>query len=619
MIKKQLEEDLKKAIQDLGYKSTDIVLSISQNLSFGDYSSNIALQLSKLELREGKQSPQEIANEILEKLGKPDYLEKAETAGPGFLNFFIKPEVFNKDLSNIEEGFGYNAIGKGKKVILEHTSVNPNKAMHIGHLRNAVLGDALVRILKKNGYEVEVQNYIDDTGIQVADTYIGTKYLDFRAKDPSEPLEDYYWEIYTAVNHKYEEDPDFLKHREEVLKGVEDPESEIAKEVKRIAIEMTQAIEKTLVEFDIYHDVYVWESDILKFQFWKQAFEILKKTPGFEKEETGKNKGTWLVRLGEGGDEEHTADKIFVRSDGTATYTAKDFAYNLWKFGLLGQDFRYKVWDQPNGHEIYTTAFDGKEMDWFDKGNLVYTVIDERQSYLQQVIIEVFRRLGYQKQAESLKHISYGVVTLSTKTAEALGLMLNGEKKSYAMSGRKGIGVKVRDLRDLLAQKIKEENKGTEGALDPIKISSSAIKYYMLKYNPNTEIIFDFDQALSIYGATGPYLQYTHARVSSILEKAGAVAGEVDYLPNKDELLLIKNLLWWPILLEEASKSLEPSAIATFAVTLAQAFNTFYERNSVLSAKTEEEKVFRTNLVRKFQIVFKDILDTLGIEAPKRM
>jgi len=621
MVKDLLEQDLKKVISNLGFESSDMVLSISQNKSFGDYSTNIALQLAKQKSGESKQSPMDIANKILEKLENPDYLEKAEIAGPGFLNFFIKPEILKNDLLEITENFGHSDIGKGQKIVLEHTGINPNKAMHIGHLRNAVLGDALARVFSKNGYELEIQNYIDDTGIQVTDTYIGTKFLDFREQRSGERLDDYFWDLYAAVNKKYEEDPEFLKHREEVLKEVEhNPDGEIAKEVKKIATEMTQAIAQTLAEFGIYHDLYVWESDILKFKFWSQAFETLKKTPGFEKEEQGKNKGTWLVRFGESEDDDHVSDKIFVRSDGTATYTAKDFAYNLWKFGLLGEDFRYKQWDKKPGGIIYTTAFDGEKMDRFDKSDLVYTVIDERQSYLQQVIKEVFNRLGYEKQSENLHHVAYAVVTLSSKTAEALGLMLKDEKKSYAMAGRKGIGVKVRDLRDLLAGKINEEKKGAEAGLSPERIAQSAVKYYMLKYNTNTEIVFDFDQALSIYGATGPYLQYTHARVSSILEKAKDVSGDdKGYLPNDSEIELVKGIFEWPSLLGEVSKTLEPSAIATFAFDLAQKFNSFYEKNSVLNADTEDEKIFRLNLVRKFQLVYKDVLDTLGIEAPEKM
>lgn len=636
MIKQQLEDDLKKAVKDLGFETTDIVCTIPKNPEFGDYSSNIALQLAKLESSNPRHSSLEIANQIVEKLksfdsfgdtqdkSAQDNFDKIEIAGGGFINFFIKPEKFAEDLLEIKEGFGNNEKGKGKKVIVEHTAVNPNKAMHVGHLRNALIGDSLVRILRKSGYEVEVQNYIDDTGIQVADTYIGTKYLNFRKKKTTEPIEDYYWDVYTAVNKKYEEDPEFLKRREEVLKGIEDPDSTIAKEVKVIAEEITSWIQKKLAEFNIYHDLYVWESDILKFNFWDKAFEILKNTTGFEKETEGKNAGTWLVRFGDSEDEEHSSDKIFVRSNGTITYTAKDFAYNLWKFGLLEKDFQYKFYaDKPKG-EIYTTSIKGKDMDQFAKGDLVLTVIDERQSYLQQVIIEVFKRLGYQKQAENLKHIAYGVVTLSTKTAQALGLMLEDQKKSYAMSGRRGIGVKITDLQALLVTKIQKEREGKEQKEEGLALSNianNAIKYFMLKYHSATEVVFDFDQALSIYGTTGPYLQYTHARAFNILEKAKDVKMFVDekYIPNTEELVLIKNILKWPNILSEAEETLEPSGIATFAFELAQNFNTFYEKSRVLNADTEEEKIFRVALVTKFKLVFKDVLDTLGIEAPERM
>lgn len=624
MIKQQLEDDLKKAVGDLGYPATDIVCSIPKNSGFGDYSSNIALQLAKQLSAISHQSSEQIANKIKNNLGNLSYLSHLEIKGGGFINFFIKPEKFAEELVEINENFGKSEKGKGKKVIVEHTGVNPNKAMHIGHLRNALIGDSLVRILRKSGYEVEVQNYIDDTGIQVADTYIGTKYLNFRARNQSESIEDYYWDIYTAVNKKYKEDPAFLLHREEVLKGIEDSDSEIAKEVKTIAEEITSWIQKKLAEFDIYHDLYVWESDILRFNFWDKAFEILKNTTGFEKETEGKNAGTWLVRFGDSDDEEHSTDKIFVRSNGTITYTAKDFAYNLWKFGLLEKDFKYKFYaNKPEG-EIYTTSIKGQDMDRFAKGDLVLTVIDERQSYLQQVIIEIFKRLGYQKQAEGLKHIAYGVVTLSTKTAQALGLMLEEQKKSYAMSGRRGIGVKITDLQALLVTKIHKEREGKEqkdGGLALSKIANSAIKYFMLKYHSSTEVVFDFDQALTIYGTTGPYLQYTHARAFSILEKTKELKEFADekYVPNTEELILIKNLLEWPDILKEAEENFEPSGIATFSFKLAQSFNAFYEKHQVSNADTEREKMFRVTLVTRFKLVFEDVLDILGIEAPERM
>ncbi|MBI4037004.1 arginine--tRNA ligase [Candidatus Daviesbacteria bacterium] len=629
MVRQQLLSDLKKVVRGLGFPTDDIVCYIPQNPAFGDYATNIALQLAKLKQGKGEQTSIEIANEILEKLKSLDFardnLSEIKIAGGGFINFFIKPEVFREDLLNIKEGFGHSEIGKGKKVILEHTGVNPNKAMHIGHLRNALIGDSLARILKKTGYSVEVQNYIDDTGVQVADTYIGTKYLEFRTRGLEEHIEDYYWDLYAAVNKKYEDDPDFLAHRTEVLKEVENPDSETAKQVQQLAIEITKTIQAKLAEFNIFHDLYVRESDILKFGFWQSAFEILKKTPGFEYEEQGKNKGTWLVRFGDGGDDEHSADKIFLRSDGTTTYTAKDFAYNLWKFGLLGKDFKYKPWvSKPDGSQIYITATDGQKMDQFDKGDLVDTVIDERQAYLQQVIIEIFKRLGYQKQADGFRHISYGVVTLSAKTAQALGVMLQEQRKSYAMAGRKGIGVKIADLQNLLTIRISEERKDKKqksGGLAKAGIANNAIKYFMLKYNSATEVVFDFDQALSIYGATGPYLQYTHARASNILEKTDVVqnSGKMEYLPNSEELILIKKLLEWPNILYEARNNLEPSGVATFAFEFAQSFNSFYEKSRVLNAETEASKSFRINLVTKFRLVFKDVLDALGIEAPERM
>jgi arginyl-tRNA synthetase len=628
MIKDQLVGDLQKAIKSLGFKASDIVVSISEKEEFGDYTTNSPLQLAKQNSQNRYQSSLEIAKAIIEKLGHPDYLERVDIAGPGFLNFFIKPEIFAKEVDQLTLKNLVPNLGENKKVILEHTSVNPNKAMHIGHLRNAVIGDSLVRTLRKIGYQVQAQNYIDDTGVQVTDTFIAKSQrqkLGIREKEETESLEDYYWDIYSEINRLYQEKPELLKVREEVMKEVEEGSNQTASGVKEVAVEMTKAITQLLATFDIYHDLLVWESDILKIGLWKKAFDLLITTQGFEKETEGKNKGTWLVRFGEGGDDEHTQDKIFVRSNGTATYTAKDFAYNLWKFGLLPIDFTYQVWEKIGSQTIFTTDPKGHPNDQFKKSDLVYTVIDQRQSYVQEVIKELLERLNFSNQAKNFRHVSYGVVSLSANTAKALGIILEEGKNTYAMSGRKGIGIKVRDLQSLLVAKLEEEkpeklgNERGGNRITADRIANCAIKYYMLKYNSNSEIVFDFDQALSVYGATGPYLQYTYARVWGILEKAKDLKDkEAKYTPNSTETHLIKKMLEWSTVLTTFNLELEPVTIANYAYELAQSFNSFYEKNQVVMALSNE-RAFRVELVKKFEIIFKDVLDSLGIEAPERM
>jgi arginyl-tRNA synthetase len=674
MFIQELSRSIQNAIHKLGFKDQQVEISLVDNPRFGDYASNIALQLSKHRGNTRYHSPSEIADKISEILVLPAFVERVEVAGPGFLNFYVKSDAFAKELLQIDKKDLQSTIGAAKKVLLEHTGVNPNKAMHVGHLRNALIGDCLANVLRRAGFRVETQNYIDDTGVQVVDTYVGVKFkkeLGFRDQKPNEPEDDYYWEVYAAVNKKYEEDPEFMNHRQQVSKEVEDQQSATAKEVKEIATKIVSATEQTLLNrFGIVHNLYVWESDILASGFWDQAFEILKKTPGFENPQSGKNKGTWLVRIDRSTprhselDSESTKiteipkqvrddenffdnDKIFVKSDGTTTYVAKDFAYNLWKFGLLGKDFKYRVWDRvslgrpvaksqeqlqndlatklQSEHTIYTSDQEkGKESEGFGKGDYVYTVIDERQSYLQQVIMEVFDRLGFKEQAAQFKHVSYGFVSLSANTAKALGMGSNSGKRSYAMSGRRGIGVEVKKLHDLVTDKVVEEKKsrkvGKEDGVDSAKIATAAIKYFMLKFNSATEIIFDFDQALSLYGATGPYLQYTYARVCGILEKGKHITWKVgSYEPNEVEVAVIKQLLQWRSVLEETAQTLEPSTIAQYAFTLAQLFNSFYEKNQVLGASTNDEVTFRLQLVAKFQLVFKDVLNTLGIYAPERM
>lgn len=649
MIKLKIQKLLNKVVLSaFGLENGETKVALTENPLFGDYTTNIALQLSKLITKKDYQSPRAIANMVVELLSKEEtpFLERIEIAGPGFINFYLKPKDLVADLHQAEMVF--DQIGQGKKVLLEHTSVNPNKAMHIGHLRNAIIGDSLARILKRVGFQVEIQNYIDDTGVQVVDTYIALKHKDelgLRPKRDNEALDDYYWEAYATVNRKYQEDPEFLKYKPLVLAALEDEDSIVAKDVKQIAQSMVKATEKTLLErFDIVHDLYIWESDILRCGFWDQAFEILKLTSGFEQEKTGPNKGTWLVRVSkktaqsketeelakqEGSDERSSLvdvnrqDKIFVRSDGTTTYIAKDFAYNLWKFGLLGKDFKYIIWDDLKTHKIYSSDPTGVDIKGFGKGDLVYTLIDERQSYLQQVLLECFQKLGYQKQAQNFKHVSYGVVSLSKATASSLGLDVSEEKSSYSMSGRKGVGVEVKKLHDLLTEKAASEKaarKDTSSTLTSSQFAASALKYFLLKFNSATEIVFDFEQALSIYGATGPYLQYSYARVSSILEKAKDFAwDDYSYEPDQDELFIIKLLLEWPDVLKDAAIHLEPSNVATYTYTLAQKLNNFYETHRVMGADSKDEQLFRLGLLKKAKIILSDTLDTLGIIAPERM
>ncbi|MEW6045475.1 MAG: arginine--tRNA ligase [Bacillota bacterium] len=594
-------------------------------LEHGDYATNLALQLARYLRR----PPIQIASELASKLSGVPWLDRVETAPPGFVNLFLDWQSWAR------KGPAYKppAERAAEKVIVEHTSVNPNKAAHIGHLRNACVGDTLARLLRRAGYRVEVHNYIDDLGNQVADTVVGLLYVPVQGHH--DRLGDFCWDVYARVSRAYDQDEAFKAKRAEVLHALEQGGNNTAWLGKLVAERIVREHTAEMAEFGIRYDLLVWESDIVREGFWAAAFELLRRSPLFVKETQGRLAGCWVLKQPEAGsapaeeggqaevaagdeEAEHVADKVLVRSNGVLTYTAKDIAYHLWKFGLLGKDFRYRRFSDG----LWTTASEGGERP-FARAKRVLNVIDRRQEYPQAMVRLALKALGFEEAAASLHHVSYGVVSLSPATAARLGMDTSDGKTAYAMSGRQGIGIKIRELLDRMEQAI-DRQRSRRAGLSSRAIAAGAVRYFLLRYNLGTEIVFDIDSALDVHGNTGPYLMYAHARASGILRKAGLPGRARLEAPSTvpavapAERALLRHLADWPDTVEAAAADFNPTLLSSYAFSLASLFTDFYEGLPVLKAP-EPERSFRLWLVASARSVLADALELLGLPAPLRM
>ena len=657
-----------------GIEVASPVLSTPPKIELGDISTPVCFELAK-KLR---QPPRKIAEKLAEAFLPLEGVREARVAGGGYLNLFLdRAEIaargYRYRLASGSAAAGEEGLSKAGKIIVEHTSINPNKAAHIGHLRNAVMGDALVRQLRYLGGQVEVQNYIDDTGVQVADVVVGFAVLEkksledvarlARNEDASCRFDYYCWDLYANVARFYEEDKDRLKLRADTLKAIEDGEgkSEAARMGETIATAILRTHLETMQRLEIRYDLLAKESEILRLDFWKTAFELLRKSGALTLENSGKNEGCWVMALngkdgkdGKPADESEEEDvKIIVRSNGTVTYVGKDIAYHLWKLGLLGLDFSYRPdFAYPDGRRTWRTAPGGEESaPAFGKGREIYTVIDRRQSYLQNIVAAGLRAMGYPEQAARLHHVAYEVVGLSQRCAQEMGIPLDEEtkKRSYVeVSGRKGLGVKADDLIDRLIYEARREVTARHADAPEAErkeisqtIAVGALRYFLLKYTRNSLIVFDFQDALAFEGETGPYLQYTVVRAKNIFRRYEEEhpGFQADSLPQLLKVRLTPELLgkffsgkegdslWELVALSlqlelvtrQAVDSLESSVLAKYGFRLAQVFNNFYHRHHILTEKDEERQVFLLMLVHLVAVTLTKLLELLGIQVPERM
>ena len=669
-----------------------IVIEQPPKVELGEYALPLAFELAK-KLRK---APRKIAEEIVNGIGAIEGFEKLELAGAGYINARVNRAAMAAALAKDVRPTAAIPLGK---ILVEHSSINPNKAAHIGHLRNAVLGDTFVRLLRFAGREVDVQNYIDNTGVQVADVIVGFLYLEKKSRAEIEQLTrqphfDYYcWDLYAQVSQWYAEDEINLQVRLQTLHAIEEGGNETAAIAELISVAVLRRHLETMDRLDIEYDFLPRESEILHLHFWEAAFTRLKETGVLSFENEGKNKGCWVMRRAgtakaltaenaeyteklktktNGSEATDDSDdvltmlepkpgvdvrpseiaeedqKVIVRSNGTVGYVGKDIAYHMWKFGLLGRDFGYrKFYRYPNGHDCWISAMEGEKVHpHFGDVAEIYNVIDARQAEAQNAVIEALRGLGHSEAAEYYTHFSYEMVALTPRCAAELGYELSEEDKARSyieVSGRKGFGVKADDLLDTLIASAKKEVDARHPELSEeerstiaTQIAVGALRYFMLKYTKPSVIAFDFKEALSFEGETGPYAQYAVVRATNIFRKGGYdpetfgsdVAGRISteelskFLTAEDA-----NEIWelWltasktSYLIDKCIATTEPAYLTKHIFQLAQLFNTFYHRYPILTESDESRKRF---LLATAAVVRRELIRSLavmGITVPPVM
>ncbi len=599
-----------------------------------------------------RRPPRQIAQEIAAAVPPIPEISRFEAAGGGYVNaFYSRPAFFRELYRWVRDPFPSPG---GEKVIVEHTNINPNKAAHIGHLRNAALGDTFVRLLRACGNRVEVQNYIDNTGVQVADVVVGFHRLRQlsleQVKAIPDPFDYYCWDLYAEVSDWFSKEETRLQERYRALKEIEEGQGETAELAEYVSNRIVKAHLATMLRLGVRYDVLPRESEILHLRFWDEAFRKLKERGTITFAEEGPSKGCWVMQL-PGDDGQPAEEKIIVRSNGTVTYVGKDIAYQLWKFGLLDKTFKYRPFHEyPDGKVVWASTSDssGTSQPDFGGGSRVYNVIDVRQSYLQRVVVQGLRGLGYESQADRSVHFSYEMVALSPACCAELGIQLSEEDRNrpyVEVSGRKGLGVKADDLVSKLFEKSLEEvnTRQPEMTVDKRediarRIAVGALRYFLLKYSRNSVIAFDFSEALSFEGETGPYLQYSVVRANNIFRKLESreAASQTEWGPDIARLSenedLLRSLMaddeTWSLLMliariddmiGQSVTTMEVSNLAKHSFTVAQQFNLFYHRHHILSEQDCSRKSYYLAVADISRLGLLKMLDMLGIEVPDKM
>ncbi|MGD0445559.1 MAG: DALR anticodon-binding domain-containing protein [Edaphobacter sp.] len=648
---------------------TNLVVEQPPSIALGELALPVAFELAK-RLRK---APRAIATELAAELSTqlPEGVASVEVAGAGYLNIRLDRAA---TLRRIAANQHANIGGPGFRLV-EHTSINPNKAAHIGHLRNAILGDTFQRLLRpdtyKTGYEVGVQNYIDNTGVQVADVVVGLVYLEGKTLTSArellaELLEtnqriDYYcWDLYARVSQWYTADPDHIAARKQIrldtLHALELGNNETAEIADLISTAVLRRHLETMQRLSIEYDFLPRESEILHLHFWDAARQLMLEKGVLYLETAGKNKGCYVMRRagtealiaheGTGPDQPDEDAKVIVRSNGTVTYVGKDIAYHLWKFGLLpNKDFGYAKFHEYPTHTCWISTVHGETPHpFFGHADHIYNVIDSRQNDPQNNVIAALRGMGYTEAAGNYTHFSYEMVALTPRCAIELGYTISEEdqKKSYIeVSGRKGFGVKADDLIDRLIAAAKSEVDTrhpdlTEAERKNIakQIAVGALRYFMLRFTRNTVIAFDFKDALSFEGETGPYVQYAIVRAANIFRKANTTEASaltaIETIPTEalaailnteegsvwETWLLVSKLT---LLIDQCLNTAEPAYLAKYAFQLAQQFNNFYHRHHILNETDPTRKALFLATAAAAQREMTRALAYLGIEAPPIM
>jgi arginyl-tRNA synthetase len=655
------------ALEKFGVELDQVVVEVPPKTEFGDLAFPAGFELAKkIKQATGeKRTPRELAEQIRTSLEAVALVDRVEIAGAGYLNVFVDRARFLADNASASPLPGLSKADDpaAPKVCVEHTSVNPNKAAHIGHVRNSVIGDTFQRILKATGKQVEVQNYIDNTGVQVADVVVGFIHLEQKDLGAIRALDaeltaagksfDYYcWDLYTQVGREYQTNEELKAKRTEVLHAVEAGGNKVADIAEFVATRNVECILLTMERLSIRYDLLPRESEILHLHFWDKAFEQMKQLGVIHYEDSGAHAGCWVMPFdAHTGTDDHENDKILVRSNGTVTYTGKDIAYQMWKLGILGLDFNYMFFHEyPNGQSVWMTSTEpitaDRPVPHFGGGETIYNVIDSRQSYPQDIVRKGVAAISPERGEQASIHLSYEMVALSPAAAEELGFKLSDDdrKKPFIeMSGRKGLGVKADDLIDRLETNAlaEVESRHPDAAAEEKRhiahqIAVGALRYFLLKFTRNTVIVFDFKEALSFEGETGCFCQYSAVRANSIFRKLADKGESVEQcrerLSDRARISEILNTgtgtdIWSMALLasrleeavEQAATANEPAILAKYTFNLAKAFNLFYHNHKIIS---EPDDVTRAVLVVVADLARRALtsaMETLGIEVPEKM
>ncbi len=638
-------------LQQYQLELPNIVIEQPPSVEFGEFALPLAFELA----RRLRKAPRKIAEEIVASLGPVEGFQGFEVAGAGYINARLDRAAAATAFQAGSDQPQPSGTWQGEKILVEHTSINPNKAAHIGHLRNAILGDTFVRLLRAAGVDVDVQNYIDNTGVQVADVVVGLLQIAKKSKAEiaqmiqSNPRFDYYcWDLYAQVAHWYEADKQNPQHRRDMLHQIEEGGNEASEIAELVSVAVLRRHLETMQRLDIQYDFLPRESEILRLKFWDSAFQQMREKGVLYHETQGKNAGCWVMKRPSAAgktEEEQTDDdtKVIVRSNGTVGYVGKDIAYHLWKFGLLGKDFGYRLfYSYAHGHQAWISAEQGEaQHPQFGKASAIYNVIDARQAEAQNSVVEALRGLGCTEQAAHYTHFSYEMVALTPRCAAELGYQLSEDEwsKNYIeVSGRKGFGVKADDLLDRLIDSAGKEVDARHPELDAAErqriatqIAIGALRYFMLKFTKTSLIAFDFKEALSFEGETGPYVQYAVVRAGNIFRKAGLEPEQALRAASRDDFALLSdhdgNEIWelWllaaktSLVIEQAVATTEPAYAAKHAFQLAQLFNNFYHRHHILTEADEARKRFLLATTAVVRRELMRILQVMGITVPPVM
>jgi arginyl-tRNA synthetase len=667
VVRKRLQDVLLELYALDQKKLPELVIEYPPNSKLGDLAITVAFELA----RTLRKAPRIIAQEIVLAFGSVEGIDRIEAASNGYINIYLNRSVYFRSI--IENKNKPIRKLNDEKIIVEHTAINPNKAAHVGHLRNAALGDTLVRLLQFKGIPVETQNYIDDTGVQIADVTVGFKEIEQKTLDDVKEIAassrfDYYcWDLYARVTNWYDGDAKRLHHRSKALLDLEQGENDTSEMAQFIAKQIVQCHLSTMARLNVEYDLLSWEGDILRLDFWKKAFSILKSAKAIFLETEGKQAGCWVMPIenestteppddedksSKEKSEDESRNKVIVRSDGTVTYIGKDIAYQFWKFGLLGKNFHFRFYAKQNsGRSLWATSSEIEKHSThhaqqklnFGHATAVYNVIDTRQSYLQKLLKQSLTAMNKLNEANRSIHFSYEMVTLSHDTARELGYeVAEGGKSFVEVSGRKGLGVKADDLLDRITASARQEARSrnpelAESEIDKTAtiIATAAVRYFMIKYSRGKIITFDINEALNFEGESGPYLQYSAVRAANILKKLKDYDGTDDLAINEalptlsvtplndststDLWELVLNASRLDEVVTQAVRTLELGVLAKYTFSLAQNFNAFYHRYPVIQEENRDVRIWRAAAVSYFRRQLTSALDLMGCEAPQRM